>query len=235
VTTILKMRAPGMSYLRMPMFCWTALGSNMLIVATLPILTATLAMLTFDRYIGFHFFTNGAGGNPMMFMNLIWASGHLGLGTSRGVYPDPAGVWRLFRDILDLLGQAAVRLSLDGRGEPVHLRGFVHSLAAPFLHLGAGADVNAAFGIATSVIAVGTGVKIYNWLFTMYGGRIRFDTPMLWPLGFILNFMVGEMTGVLLAVPPADFMLHNSMFIVAHFHNVIVGGVLFGAFAGMIY
>jgi cytochrome o ubiquinol oxidase subunit 1 len=230
VTTILKMRAPGMGYLRMPMFCWTALGSNMLIVAAFPILTATLAMLTLDRYLGFHFFTNDAGGNPMMFMNLIWAWGH------PEVYILILPAFGVFSEIFSTFS-----------GKP--LFGYRSMVAATlficvvsftvwlhhFFTMGAGADVNAAFGIATSVIAVGTGVKIYNWLFTMYGGRVRFDTPMLWALGFMVTFIIGGMTGVLLAVPPADFMLHNSMFIVAHFHNVIVGGVLFGAFAGMIY
>jgi cytochrome o ubiquinol oxidase subunit 1 len=101
--------------------------------------------------------------------------------------------------------------------------------------MGAGANVNAVFGIATSIIAVGTGVKIYNWMFTMYGGRVRFPTPMLWALGFMVTFVIGGMTGVLLAVPPADFVLHNSLFLVAHFHNVIIGGVLFGLMAGITF
>jgi cytochrome o ubiquinol oxidase subunit 1 len=227
VTTILKMRAPGMSYLRMPMFCWTALGSNMLIVAAFPILTATLAMLTLDRYMGFHFFTNDAGGNMMMFMNLIWAWGH------PEVYILILPAFGIFSEVFSTFS-----------GKP--LFGYRSMVAATlfivvvsffvwlhhFFTMGAGADVNAFFGIATSVIAVGTGVKVYNWLFTMYGGRIRFPTPMLWSLAFMVTFVIGGMTGVLLAVPPADFMLHNSMFIVAHFHNVIVGGVVFGAFAG---
>ncbi|AUW60269.1 cytochrome o ubiquinol oxidase subunit I [Sphingobium sp. SCG-1] len=227
VTTILKMRAPGMSYLRMPMFCWTSLGSNMLIVAAFPILTATLAMLTLDRYLGFHFFTNEAGGNMMMFVNLIWAWGH------PEVYILILPAFGIFSEIFSTFS-----------GKP--LFGYRSMVAATlfivivsfcvwlhhFFTMGAGADVNAAFGIATSVIAVGTGVKIYNWLFTMYGGRLRFPTPMLWSLAFMVTFVIGGMTGVLLAVPPADFMLHNSMFLVAHFHNVIVGGVVFGVIAG---
>ncbi|WP_188657839.1 cytochrome o ubiquinol oxidase subunit I [Sphingomonas metalli] len=230
VTTILKMRAPGMSYLRMPMFCWTALGSNMLIVAAFPILTATLAMLTLDRYFGFHFFTNDAGGNMMMFMNLIWAWGH------PEVYILILPAFGIFSEIFSTFS-----------GKP--LFGYRSMVAATlfivvvsftvwlhhFFTMGAGADVNAAFGIATSVIAVGTGVKVFNWLFTMYGGRVRFPTPMLWSLAFMVVFVIGGMTGVLLAVPPADFMLHNSLFLVAHFHNVIVGGVVFGAFAGYTY
>ncbi|MFC0103624.1 cbb3-type cytochrome c oxidase subunit I [Sphingopyxis terrae] len=227
VTTILKTRAPGMSYLRMPMFCWTALGANMLIVAAFPILTATLGMLTLDRYLGFHFFTNEAGGNMMMFVNLIWAWGH------PEVYILILPAFGIFSEIISTFA-----------GKP--LFGYRSMVAATlfivlvsftvwlhhFFTMGAGADVNAAFGIATSIIAVGTGVKIYNWLFTIYGGRLRFPTPMLWAMGFLITFILGGMTGVLLAVPPANFMLHNSMFLVAHFHNVIISGVIFGAIAG---
>ena len=230
VTTILKMRAPGMGYLRMPMFCWTSLGSNLLIVAAFPILTATLAMLSLDRYLGFHFFTNEAGGNMMMFVNLIWAWGH------PEVYILILPAFGIFSEVFSTFS-----------GKP--LFGYRSMVAATlfivivsftvwlhhFFTMGAGADVNAAFGIATSIIAVGTGVKIYNWIFTMYGGRVRFEVPMLWSMGFLVTFVVGGMTGVLLAIPPADFMLHNSMFLVAHFHNVIIGGVLFGAFAGYEY
>lgn len=230
VTTILKMRAPGMSYLRMPMFCWTALASNLLIVAAFPILTATLAMLTLDRYLGFHFFTNDAGGNAMMFMNLIWAWGH------PEVYILVLPAFGIFSEVISTFS-----------GKP--LFGYRSMVAATlficvvsfmvwlhhFFTMGSGGYVNAVFGIATSIIAVGTGVKIYNWLFTMYGGRIRFATPMLWALGFMVTFVIGGMTGVLLAVPPADFVLHNSLFLVAHFHNVIIGAVVFGAFAGLTY
>ncbi|MBB5715698.1 cbb3-type cytochrome c oxidase subunit I [Sphingomonas aerophila] len=230
VTTILKMRAPGMGYLRMPMFCWTALGSNMLIVAAFPILTATLAMLTLDRYLGFHFFTNEAGGNPMMFMNLIWAWGH------PEVYILVLPAFGIFSEVFSTFSSKP----LFGYRSMVLATLFIVVVSFTvwlhhFFTMGAGGDVNAFFGISTSVIAVGTGVKVFNWLFTMYGGRVRFDTPMLWALAFVLYFVVGGMTGVLLAVPPADFLLHNSMFLVAHFHNVIVGGVIFGAMAGYEY
>ncbi|AZO58334.1 MAG: cytochrome o ubiquinol oxidase subunit I [Mesorhizobium sp.] len=229
-TTILKMRAPGMGYLRMPMFCWTSLASNLLIVAAFPILTATLAMLTLDRYLGFHFFTNEAGGNQMMFMNLIWAWGH------PEVYILVLPAFGIYSEIFSTFSSKP----LFGYRSMVAATLFICIVSFMvwlhhFFTMGAGADVNAAFGIATSVIAVGTGVKIYNWLFTMYGGRVRFDTPMLWALGFVTTFIIGGMTGVLLAVPPADFMLHNSLFLVAHFHNVIISGVLFAAFAGFTY
>jgi cytochrome o ubiquinol oxidase subunit I len=219
-----------MGYMRMPMFCWTALAANLLIVAAFPILTATLAMLTLDRYLGFHFFTNEAGGNMMMFVNLIWAWGH------PEVYILVLPAFGIFSEVISTFS-----------GKP--LFGYRSMVAATlficlvsftvwlhhFFTMGAGADVNAFFGIATSIIAVGTGVKIYNWMFTMYGGRIRFATPMLWSVAFIVTFVLGGMTGVLLAVPPADFQLHNSLFLVAHFHNVIIGGVVFSAFAGLTY
>ncbi len=227
VTTILKMRAPGMNYLRMPMFCWTALASNLLIVAAFPVLTATFAMLILDRYLGFHFFTNEAGGNVMMFMNLIWAWGH------PEVYILILPCFGVFSEVISTFS-----------GKP--LFGYRSMVAATmvicilafmvwlhhFFTMGAGADVNAVFGIVTTIIAVPTGVKVFNWLFTMYGGSLRFPTPMLWAMAFITTFVIGGMTGVLLAVPPADFVLHNSLFLVAHFHNVIIGGVLFGSFAG---
>jgi cytochrome o ubiquinol oxidase subunit 1 len=227
VTTVLKVRTKGMSYLRMPMFCWTTLATNLLIVAAFPILTATLAMLLLDRYLGFHFFTNEAGGNMMMFMNLIWTWGH----------PE---VYILVLPAFGIFSEVFATFS----GKP--LFGYRSMVAATmaicilsfmvwlhhFFTMGAGANVNAIFGIATTIIAVPTGVKVFNWLFTMYGGKVRFQTPLLWSIGFIVTFIIGGMTGVLLAVPPADFVLHNSLFLVAHFHNVIIGGVLFGAFAG---
>ncbi len=227
VTTVLKVRAPGMSYLRMPMFCWTALASNLLIVAAFPILTATFAMLLLDRYLGFHFFTNDAGGNMMMFMNLIWAWGH------PEVYILILPAFGVFSEVIStfsgkpLFGYRSMVIATMA----ICIISFMVWLHH-FFTMGAGADVNAVFGIATMIIAVPTGVKIFNWLFTMYGGRLRFTAPMLWSIGFMVTFAVGGMTGVLLAVPPADFVLHNSLFLVAHFHNVIIGGVLFGAFAG---
>jgi cytochrome o ubiquinol oxidase subunit I len=230
VTTILKIRAPGMSYLRMSMFCWTALCSNLLIVAAFPILTATLAMLTLDRYLGFHFFSNEAGGNMMMFINLIWAWGH------PEVYILVLPAFGVFSEVIStfsskpLFGYRSMVIATLS----ICIISFMVWLHH-FFTMGAGANVNAVFGIATSIIAVATGVKIYNWLFTMYGGRIRFTTPMLWSMGFLVTFVIGGMTGVLLAVPPADFLLHNSLFLVAHFHNVIVGGVLFAGFAGLAY
>ena len=230
VTTVLKIHAPGMTYLRMPIFCWTTLASNLLIVAAFPILTATLSMLLLDRYLGFHFFTNEAGGNVMMFMNLIWAWGH------PEVYILILPAFGIFSEVISTFS-----------GKPIFgYRSMVMATMAicilafmvwlhHFYTMGAGGDVNGIFGIATMIIAVPTGVKVFNWLFTMYGGRIVYSSPMLWAIGFMVTFVLGGMTGVLLAVPPADFVLHNSLFLVAHFHNVIIGGVLFGSFAGYNY
>jgi cytochrome o ubiquinol oxidase subunit 1 len=230
VTTVLKVRAPGMNYLRMPMFCWTTLASNLLIVAAFPILTATFAMLLLDRYAGFHFFTNEAGGNVMMFMNLIWAWGH------PEVYILVLPAFGIFSEVLSTFSGKPLfgYRSMVAATMAICLLAFMVWLHH-FFTMGAGADVNAIFGIATMVIAVPTGVKIFNWLFTMYGGRVVLSVPALWSIGFMVTFVIGGMTGVLLAVPPADFVLHNSLFLVAHFHNVIIGGVLFGAFAGYTY
>jgi cytochrome o ubiquinol oxidase subunit I len=230
VTTILKIHAPGMTYMRMPVFCWTALASNLLIVAAFPVLTATLAMLTLDRYLGFHFFTNEGGGNMMMFMNLIWVWGHpevyILILPAFGVFSEVVATFSR-KPLFGYRSMVLATLSIC----VVSFMVWLHH----FFTMGAGANVNAIFGIASMVIAVPTGVKIYNWLFTMYGGRIVYATPMLWSIGFMVTFVIGGLTGVLVAVPPADFMVHNSLFLVAHFHNVIIGGVLFGMFAGYTY
>ncbi|WP_137899648.1 cytochrome o ubiquinol oxidase subunit I [Sphingomonas sp. 2SG] len=230
VTTILKMRAPGMGYTRMPMFCWTSLASNLLIVAAFPILTATLAMLLLDRYLGFHFFTNDAGGNQMMFVNLIWAWGH------PEVYILILPAFGIFSEVVSTFSSKPLfgYRSMVVATMVICILSFIVWLHH-FFTMGAGADVNGFFGVTTMIIAVPTGVKVFNWLFTMYGGRIRFHVPMMWAVAFMITFVIGGMTGVLLAVPPADFVLHNSLFLVAHFHNVIIGGVLFGAFAGYNY
>jgi cytochrome o ubiquinol oxidase subunit I len=230
ITTVLKLHAPGMTYMRMPMFCWTTIASNLLIVAAFPILTATLTMLLLDRYLGFHFFTNEAGGNMMMFMNLIWAWGH------PEVYILILPAFGVFSEVVSTFSSKPLfgYRSMVAATMVICILSFTVWLHH-FFTMGAGADVNAIFGIMSMIIAVPTGVKIFNWLFTMYGGRIVYSTPLLWSIGFMVTFVIGGMTGVLLAVPPADFVLHNSLFLVAHFHNVIIGGVLFGAFAGYTY
>jgi cytochrome o ubiquinol oxidase subunit 1 len=229
-TTILKLRAPGMRYMRMPIFCWTALASNLLMVAAFPVLTATFAMLLLDRYLGFHFFTSDGGGNAMMYINLIWIWGH----------PE---VYILILPAFGVFSEVIATFS----GKPLFgYRSMVMATMAicvlsfmvwlhHFFTMGAGADVNAFFGVMTMIIAVPTGVKVFNWLFTLYGGRIRFTVPVYWALGFMVTFVIGGMTGVLMAIPPADFVLHNSLFLVAHFHNVAIGGVVFGVLAGYTY
>jgi cytochrome o ubiquinol oxidase subunit I len=229
-TTILKLRAPGMGYSRMPVFCWTALASNLLIVAAFPVLTATLAMLLLDRYCDFHFFTTTAGGNAMMYINLIWIWGH------PEVYILVLPAFGVFSEVIStfsgkpLFGYRSMVLATMAICVLSFLVWLHH-----FFTMGAGADVNGFFGIMTMIIAVPTGVKVFNWLFTLYGGRVRFTSPVYWALGFMVTFVIGGMTGVLMAIPPADFVLHNSLFLIAHFHNMVIGGVVFGVFAGYTY
>ncbi len=228
IVTLVKMRAPGMTWMRLPVFSWTTLCTNVLIVATFPVLTATLALLTADRYLGTNFFTNDLGGNPMMYVNLIWIWGH------PEVYILILPIFGIFSEIVPTFSGKR----LFGYTSMVYATCVIMILSYivwlhHFFTMGAGADVNSFFGITTMIISIPTGAKLFNWLFTMYKGRIRFEVPMLWVIGFMLTFVIGGMTGVLLAVPPADYVLHNSLFLVAHFHNVIIGGVVFGIFAGI--
>ncbi|MBZ9758873.1 cytochrome o ubiquinol oxidase subunit I [Mesorhizobium sp. ESP6-5] len=230
ICTIIKMRAPGMTMMRMPVFTWTSLCTNVLIVASFPVLTAVLSLLALDRYVGTNFFTNDFGGNPMMYVNLIWIWGH----------PE---VYILILPLFGVFSEVTSTFSgkrLFGYTSMVYATVVITILSYlvwlhHFFTMGSGASVNSFFGITTMIISIPTGAKIFNWLFTMYRGRIRFELPMMWTVAFMLTFTVGGMTGVLLAVPPADFVLHNSLFLIAHFHNVIVGGVLFGLFAGIAY
>jgi cytochrome o ubiquinol oxidase subunit 1 len=228
--TIMKMRAPGMTLMKMPVFTWTALCSNILIIASFPILTATIALLTMDRYLGTHFFTNDMGGNQMMYVNLIWAWGH------PEVYILILPAFGIFSEVVATFCKKRLfgYTSLVWATAAITILSFIVWLHH-FFTMGAGANVNAFFGIATMIISIPTGVKIFNWLFTMYQGRVQFTTPILWTLGFLVTFTVGGMTGVLLAVPGANYVLHNSLFLIAHFHNVIIGGVVFGYLAGFNY
>ena len=230
IVTILKMRAPGMTLMKMPVFTWNCLCTAVLIAASFPILTAVLFMLTLDRYLGFHFFTNELGGNPMMYVNLFWAWGH------PEVYILILPAFGVFSEVTSTFCRKRLfgYVSLVWATIAITVLSFIVWLHH-FFTMGSGANVNAFFGIMTMVIAIPTGVKIFTWLFTMYRGRIEFTTPMLWTIGFIVTFSIGGMTGVLLAVPGADFVLHNSLFLIAHFHNVIIGGVLFGMMAGITY
>ena len=230
LATIIKMRAPGMGLMKMPIFTWSALCTNVLIVAAFPVLTAVLGLLSLDRYAGTHFFTNDFGGNAMMYVNLIWIWGH------PEVYILILPLFGVFSEVVStfsgkrLFGYASMVYALVVITILSYLVWLHH-----FFTMGSGASVNSFFGITTMIISIPTGAKMFNWLFTMYRGRIRFTVPMLWTMGFMFTFVVGGMTGVLLAVPPADFVLHNSLFLIAHFHNVIIGGVIFGVFAGINY
>ena len=228
--TIIRMRAPGMTMMRLPVFTWTALCANILIIASFPILTVTIALLTADRYLGTHFFTNDMGGNMMMYINLIWAWGH------PEVYILVLPVFGIFSEVVATFCKKKLfgYTSLVWATVAITVLSFIVWLHH-FFTMGSGANVNAFFGITTMIISIPTGVKIFNWLFTMYRGRIEFSSPMLWTVGFIITFTVGGMTGVLLSVPAANFVLHNSLFLIAHFHNVIIGGVVFGCFAGITY
>ncbi|VVD82173.1 cytochrome o ubiquinol oxidase subunit I [Pandoraea iniqua] len=230
LVTIVKMRAPGMSMMRMPVFTWTSLCTNVLIVAAFPVLTAVLALLALDRYAGTNFFTNDLGGNAMMYVNLIWIWGH------PEVYILVLPVFGVFSEVVStysgkrLFGYASMVYATVVITVLSYLVWLHH-----FFTMGSGASVNSFFGITTMIISIPTGAKMFNWLFTMYRGRIRFEVPMLWTLGFMVTFVIGGMTGVLLAVPPADFSLHNGLFLIAHFHNVIIGGVIFGIMAAITY
>ncbi|MEX3008814.1 cytochrome o ubiquinol oxidase subunit I [Hoeflea sp. TYP-13] len=230
VVTILKKRAPGMKLMRMPMFTWTTLVVSVLIAFAFPALTVVAIQLGLDRYLGMHFFTNGDGGNMMNFANLLWIWGH----------PE---VYILILPAFGIYSEVVATFSgkrLFGYESLVYATGCIGILSfSVWLHhfftMGSSANVNAFFGIATMVIAVPTGVKVFDWLFTMFRGRIVFHPSMYWTIGFIVTFVIGGISGVLLALPPADYLMHNSTFLVAHFHNVLIPGALFGYFAGMNY
>ncbi|WP_209327601.1 cytochrome o ubiquinol oxidase subunit I [Pseudoalteromonas sp. PA2MD11] len=230
LATVFKMRAPGMTLMKMPIFTWACTWANILIAASFPILTAVLAMLTLDRYLDFHFFTNELGGNAMMYINLFWAWGH------PEVYILILPAFGIFSEVISTF--AGKRLfgykSMVYASGAISILGFIVWLHH-FFTMGSSANVNAFFGVMTMVIAVPTGVKLFNWLFTIYRGRLRITVPVLWTLGFMVTFTIGGMTGVLLAIPGADYVLHNSLFLIAHFHNTIIGGAVFGYLAGFAY
>jgi len=230
IVTILKMRAPGMTLMKMPIFAWSVLDAMILVAFAFPILTVTLTLLALDRLIGTHFFTSSFGGNPMMYINLIWAWGH------PEVYILILPAFGVFSEVVATMSKKR----LFGYKSMVYALGAITLLSFlvwlhHFLTMGAGANVNAFFGIMTAIIAVPTGVKVFNWLLTMYRGRIHLHSPMLWFLGFVVTFTIGGAAGVLMSVPAIDFQVHNSLFLVAHFHTMIIGGVLFGYFAGFTY
>lgn len=230
LVTILKMRAPGMTMMKMPIFSWSVFGAMLLVIFSFPILTATLALLSLDRLLGMHFFTSDMGGNPMMYINLIWAWGHpevyILILPAFGVFSEVVATFSR-KTIFGYTSMVAAIMAISFFSYIVWLH--------HFFTMGAGANVNAFFGIATMIIAIPTGVKVFNWLFTMYRGRVRFTSPMYWFIAFVTTFTIGGMTGVIHAIPAIDFQMHNSLFLVAHFHNMIIGGVVFGYFAGLTF
>lgn len=228
--TILKKRAPGMTLMKMPIFVWSVLVCMVLVMISFPMLTSALSLLALDRLMGMHFFTSDLGGNPMMYINLIWAWGH----------PE------VYILVLPAFGIYSEIVATFARKKLFGYKTMVAALVAimffsflvwqhHFFTMGAGANVNAFFGIMTMIIAIPTGVKIFNWLFTMYKGRIRFTSPFVWFMCFVVTFTLGGVTGVLMAVPALDFQVHNTLFLVAHFHNTIIGGVVFGYLAALVY
>jgi cytochrome o ubiquinol oxidase subunit 1 len=230
IVTILKMRVKGMTLMKMPLFTWTSLCSMFLVIAAFPVLTATITLLWLDRFFGMHFFTSGFGGNPMLYVNLIWMWGH------PEVYILVIPAFGIFSEVVATFSGKRIfgYVSMVCAAISITLLSFLVWLHH-FFTMGAGADVDAFFGIMTGIIAIPTAVQIFNWIATMFRGRIRFTTPMMYFMGFVSLFTFGGMAGVLLSVPGADFELHNSLFLVAHFHTMIVSGALFGIFAGLTY
>ncbi len=230
LVTILRLRAKGMTLMKMPLFAWSALITSSLVIFAFPALTIALALTMLDRLFGSTFFTIAHGGMPMMYVNLFWIWGHpevyILVVPAFGIFSEVVATFSRKR----LFGYTAmvgslIAISLLSYGVWVH----------HFFTMGAGAAVNAFFGISTMLIAIPTGVKVFNWILTMWGGRIRMTVAMLWQLAFIPTFVIGGATGVMLAVVPGDYQFHNSYFLIAHFHNVLIGGVVFGLFSGLYY
>ena len=230
ITTIMKMRAPGMTLMKMPMFTWSTLVANLIIVTVFPVLTVALAMGTMDRLFGTHFFTMDNGGMDMLWANLFWVWGH------PEVYILILPAFGLYSEIIstfssrNLYGYKSMVISMVSISVLSCLVWAHH-----FFTMGQGALSNSFFSITTMAIAVPTGVKIFNWLFTMWKGKIRFTVPMLYSVGFIPLFTIGGVTGVMLAMSAADYQYHNTMFLVAHFHNTIIPGVVYAMLAGLTY
>ena len=225
--TIYKKRAPGMKLMRMPLFTWTALCTAMVMIFAMPPLTVATAQLALDRYLGFHYFTNDLGGNMMNFANLFWLFGH------PEVYILILPAFGVYSEVISTFSTKALfgYRSLVLATMSIAILSFTVWLHH-FFTMGQNANINAVFGIASMLIGIPTGVKIYDWMWTMFRGRVRFTVPMIYSIGFIYLFVLGGMTGILLANPTLDYQVHNTVFLVAHFHNVAVPGALFGLLAG---
>jgi cytochrome o ubiquinol oxidase subunit 1 len=230
LVTIIKRRAPGVTMFRLPLFTWTVFVTSILMIFAFPALTLACGMLALDRTLGMHFFTNGAGGNMMNYINLFWLWGHpevyILILPAFGVFSEVVAVFsqkRLFGYISLVLATMAIGL--------LSFCVWLHH----FFTMGSSETVNSFFGIMTTIIAVPTGVKVFDWLLTIYRGRIIFKPPMLFTIGFLVTFVIGGLSGVLLAMPPVDYLMHNTTFLIAHFHNMIIPGVLFGYLAGYMF
>ena len=228
--TIYKFRAPGMRWMRLPLFSWTSFCTAILMIFAMPPLTVATLLLAADRYLGMHFFTNDLGGNMMNFVNLFWLFGHpevyILILPAFGVYSEVVSTFSAKK----LYGYASLVIATM----VITVLSFTVWLHH-FFTMGQSASVNAAFGIATMAIGIPTGVKIYNWIWTMFRGEVRFTTPMLFSIAFMVTFVLGGATGIILATPPIDFMVHNTLFLVAHFHNMLIPGLLYGMIAGYYY
>ena len=228
--TIYKMRCPGMTLMRMPLFVWTSLCTSILMIFAMPALTVATALLALDRYLGFHFFTNDLGGNMMNYANLFWLFGH------PEVYILILPAFGVYSEVVSTFSSKALYgyTSLVFATMAIAVLSFtvwVHH----FFTMGQSANINAVFGIATMTIGVPTGVKIYDWIWTMFMGQVRFTVPMLYSLAFMMTFVLGGLTGIILAFPPLDYLVHNTLFLVAHFHNMLIPGLLYGMLAGYHY
>ncbi|MHB1752861.1 MAG: cbb3-type cytochrome c oxidase subunit I [Acidiferrobacter sp.] len=226
IVTIIKMRAPGMTWTKMPIFCWTALSTSIVGLSSFPVFTAAVALLSLDRYVGTHFFTPGLGGNLMLYTDLFWIWGH------PEVYYVVLPAFGILSEIIPTFSEkplfgyitmAVASIAIGGVSWSVWLH--------HFFTMGAGPGVNAFFSIASMLVGIPTGVKVFNWAFTLYRGRVRFDVPMLWALAALVLLLIGGLTGMMLAMPAINYTVHNSVFVVAHFHTMlnVVGFACFGA------
>lgn len=230
IATIIKKRAPGMTLMKMPLFVWTSLCAMVLIITAFPVLTAVTFLLWLDRFFDMHFFTVSFGGNQMMYFNLIWMWGH------PEVYILVLPAFGMYSEIISTFSQKSIANYASMVWAAIIITGLSYMVwLHHFFTMGAGPEINSFFGIVTMLIAIPSGVQVFNWILTMYKGKVIFSSSMCWSIGFIITFLLGGMTGVFMASPPADFQVHNSLFLVAHFHTQIIGIALFGVFAGLTY
>lgn len=228
--TIYKFRAPGMTFMRMPLFCWTSLCTAILMIFAMPPLTVATLLLAADRYVGTHFFTDDLGGNMMNYVNLFWLFGH------PEVYILILPAFGVYSEVISAFSSKALYgyTSLVIATAAIAVLSFTVWLHH-FFTMGQSANINAVFGIATMTIGVPTGVKIYDWIWTMFRGEVRFTPSIILSIAFMMTFVLGGFSGIILATPPLDYMVHNTLFLVAHFHNMLIPGLLYGMIAGYMF